>query len=268
MVIPLSTPATEGALLVPYPATLDVPHELVEHVAWLLYEHRRTRNTRWRKLGCFDQALLTLVHLRKNETFSQLGAGFGISQATAWRYVDETLDLLAGWAPGLHEALTGLGEGDHVIVDGALIPIDRIAADEPYYSQKHRKHGMNVQVIARPDGTPLWFSRATPGRTHDLTAARAHGIVQACLTRQIPVLADRAYQGAGATVRTPYYRHREQPEHYQQFNRDHARLRAPGERAFAQSKSWRLLRRARCSTRRIGTIVQAVHTLLICSYAG
>ncbi len=128
-----------------------------------------------------------------------------MSQATAWRYVDETLDVLAGWAPGLHEALTGLGEGDHVIVDGTLIPIDRVAADEPYYSmkhRKHRKHGMNVQVIARPDGTPLWFSRATPGR-------------------------------------------------------DHARPRAPGERAFAQVKSWRPLRRARCSTRRIGTIVQA-----------
>ncbi|MFJ7905143.1 IS5/IS1182 family transposase, partial [Streptomyces sp. NPDC096198] len=26
--------------------------------------------------------------------------------------------------------------------------------------------------------------------------------------------------------------------------------------------------RARCSTRRIGTIVQAVHTLLNCSYSG
>ncbi|MFE3585463.1 transposase family protein [Streptomyces vinaceus] len=69
---------------------------------------------------------------------------------------------------------------------------------------------MNVQVIARPDGTPLWFSRALPGRTHDLTAARAHGIVQACLTRHILVLADRAYQGAGATVRTPYYHHKNQ----------------------------------------------------------
>ncbi|WP_078908104.1 transposase family protein [Streptomyces vietnamensis] len=268
MVIPLITPATEGALLVPYPAMLDVPHELVEHVAWLLYEHRLARNTRRRKLGCFQQALLTLVHLRKNETFSQLGVGFGISQATAWRYVDETLDILVSWAPGLHEALAGLGEGDHVIVDGTLIPIDRIHADEPYYSQKHKKHGMNVQVIARPDGTPLWFSRATPGRTHDLTAARAHGIVQVCLTRQILVLADRAYQGAGATFRTPYYRHREQPSLYQQFNRDHARLRAPGERAFAQLKSWRLLRRARCSTRRISTIVQAVHTLLTCNYSG
>ncbi|MFF0572338.1 transposase family protein, partial [Streptomyces sp. NPDC004041] len=52
------------------------------------------------------------------------------------------------------------------------------------------------------------------------------------------------------------------------FNRDHARLRAPGERAFAQLKSWRILRRARCSNRRIGTIVRAVHVLLTCSYSG
>jgi hypothetical protein len=94
VVIALITPATEGAVLVPYPAVLDVSHELVEHVAWLLYEHRRARNTRWRNLGCFKQALLTLVHLLKNETFSQLGAGFEISQATAWRYVDEALDVL------------------------------------------------------------------------------------------------------------------------------------------------------------------------------
>jgi hypothetical protein len=254
--------------LVPYPSMLDVPYELVEHVSWLIYARRRELRSPWRRLSCFKQALLTLAHLRKNETFAQVGAGFGVSEATAWRYVDETLEVLAAWAPGLHEALVGLGEGDFVIVDGTLIPTDRVRADEPYYSQKHRKHGMNVQVIARPDGTPLWFSRATPGRTHDLTAARAHGIVQACLTRQVLVLADRAYQGAGATVRTPYKNIREQPAHYQQFNREHARLRAPGERAFAQLKSWRLLRRARCSTRRIGTIVQAVHTLLTCNYSG
>lgn len=107
------------------------------------------------------------------------------------------------WAPGRHEALVGLGEGEFVIVDGTLIPTDRIKADEPYYAQKHKQHGMTVQVVARPDGTPLWFSRATPGRTHDLTAARAHGIVQAGLTQQILVLADRAYQGAGSTFRTP-----------------------------------------------------------------
>lgn len=73
---------------------------------------------------------------------------------------------------------------------------------------------MNVQAVARPDGTPRWFSRVPPGRTHDLAAAHAHGIVQACLTRQILILADRAYQGAGATFRTRYYHHSEQPERY------------------------------------------------------
>lgn len=34
--------------------------------------------------------------------------------------------------PGLHEALVGLGEGDFVILDGTLIPTDRIKADEPH----------------------------------------------------------------------------------------------------------------------------------------
>jgi len=101
---------------------LDVPYELVEHVSWLIYARRRELNSPWRRLGCFKQALLVLAHLRKNETFAQLAAGFGVSTATAWRYVDETLDALATWAPGLHEALTGLGEGDFVIVDSRPDP--------------------------------------------------------------------------------------------------------------------------------------------------
>ena len=36
------------------------------------------------------------------------------------------------------------------MIDGTLIPVDRVAADRPSYSGKHRKHGMNLQVIARP----------------------------------------------------------------------------------------------------------------------
>jgi len=95
--------------------------------------------------------------------------------------------------------------------------------------------------------------------------AHAHGVIESCLTRQIPVLADRVHQGAGATVRTPYHHRHELPEHYQQYNRDHARPRAPDECAFAQLKTWRLLRRACCSTNCTGRIA-AVHTLLICGY--
>lgn len=74
----------------------------------------------------------------------------------------ETVDVLAAWAPRLREALTGRGENDFVILDGTLIPTDRVAADEPYDSQKHNKHGMNMQAVAAPDGTPLWFRGPCP----------------------------------------------------------------------------------------------------------
>jgi hypothetical protein len=32
-----------------------------------------------------------------------------------------------------------------------------VAADRPFYSGKHRKHGMNLQVIASPEGEILWY---------------------------------------------------------------------------------------------------------------
>jgi len=33
-----------------------------------------------------------------------------------------------------------------------LILIDRLAADRSFYSGKHHRNGMNLQVIAAPDG--------------------------------------------------------------------------------------------------------------------
>lgn len=66
-----------------------------------------------------------------------------------------------------------------MIPDGTLPPIDRIAADRPFHSGKHREHGMNVQVLADPLGRLLWASPALPGAVHDIKAARAHGIIEA-----------------------------------------------------------------------------------------
>lgn len=115
--------------------------------------------------GCFKQALLVLAHLRKNETFAQVGAAFGVSEATAWRYVDETLEVVAAWASGLHEALVGLGEGDFVIVDGTLIPTDRIRADEPLLvvdalAAAERTRGSLAGAIMHTDHGAQYTSRA------------------------------------------------------------------------------------------------------------
>lgn len=148
--------------MVPYRAMLDVPYEVVEHVSWLIYARRRELHSRWRRLSCFRQALLVLVHLRKNETLAQVGAGFGVSTATAGRYVSEAVDVLAELAPGLMDALQGHDPNEFLILDGTLVRTDRVAADEPYYSQKHRYHGMNVAVLARPDGTPIWYRGPCP----------------------------------------------------------------------------------------------------------
>ncbi|WP_405856861.1 transposase family protein [Streptomyces sp. NBC_01515] len=59
-------------------------------------------------MGCFKQALLVLAYLRKNETLAQVSSGFGVSEATAWRYVNETIEVMASWAPGRQDALVGL----------------------------------------------------------------------------------------------------------------------------------------------------------------
>lgn len=92
-----------------------------------------------------------------------------------------------------------------MILDGTLLPIDRIAADRPFYSGKHKKHGMNVQVIADPKGRLLWASPALPGAVHDVRAARENAIIEALTDAGINCWAGKGNRGAAGTVRTPYW---------------------------------------------------------------
>ena len=65
-----------------------------------------------------------LAYLRKGETFAELAAGFGVGTATAWRYVSETVALLAARSPKLRRALAGARKAGHayVVIDGTLNP--------------------------------------------------------------------------------------------------------------------------------------------------
>jgi Helix-turn-helix of DDE superfamily endonuclease/DDE superfamily endonuclease len=137
----------------------------LSYVAGVIRRHRRQTGSAWRKLNHGRQALLVLAHLRKGETFADLAAGFGVGTATAWRYVTETVALLAARSPKLRRALTAAKDAGHayLVIDGTLIPVDRVAADRPFYSGKHRRHGMNLQVIATPGGDIVWVSGPLPG---------------------------------------------------------------------------------------------------------
>jgi DDE superfamily endonuclease len=74
------------------------------------------------------------------------------------------------------------------------------------------------------------------------------------------VLADKGYTGAGNHIHTPC-KGRNKPPAQKTANRAHAKLRGPGERANAQLKTWRILRKFRCCPWKAGQLAKAIHIL-------
>ncbi|CAL9668443.1 hypothetical protein SUDANB176_07342 [Streptomyces sp. enrichment culture] len=184
----------------------------------------------------------------KHGTLTQTAAGFGVSVGTAHAYVTTVVRHLADKAPGLLKVLRETGP-EYVLVDGTLAACDRVGDGRADHSSKHKRHGVNVQVVTDPAGEILWFSPALPGRTHHLTAARTHKIVRICERRGAPVLADTACIGAGDRVTTAKHRppNGDLTPTERTVNRALSAARAPVERGVARLKSWRIFRHARCS---------------------
>lgn len=268
--------------VIAYRAMLDVPRELVREVSTLLRAQRRERGTRknTRALTCWNHALLALVWFRNQGDIALVGAGFGVSRATAYRYRDEAVDVLAEQAPDLHEALEQVADQgwSHVVVDGKVFRTDRCAETttsakgetiNTWYSGKHRAPGGNVQAVMRPDGLPIWVSEVLPGHLHDITCARAVGVLGALYwsasTLDLPALADAGYDGAGQGVHTPI----KQPgggqvlaPDNQTYNTLLRSTRCLGERGFALlTGRWRALRRITASPSRIGAYAKAALVL-------
>jgi hypothetical protein len=151
--------------LLTYPASIPLSTRTLSHLAELLRAHRRAIGCRWRRLDPGRQALLVLAHVRNGDTYTRLAAGFGIGLATVYRYIREAIDLLANQAPDLRQVVETAARFWYLILDGTLIRTNRVADDRPYYSGKHKRHGVNVQILADPRGGLLWASPALPGST-------------------------------------------------------------------------------------------------------
>lgn len=265
--------------MISYRAILDVPRELVSYLSRLLRTERRERGTRrrTRRLTPWWQAVLGLTWFRNGGDIPNLGRGFGLSRSTSYRYLDEVIDVLAEQAPELKDALErARADGlPHLIIDGTLTSIDRVGEKktsakgkeiDAWYSGKARAFAANLQGLMQPGGFPIWISGALPGSTHDITAAREQvlDVVRPYL-RDMPLLADSGYEGAGIGIHVPV----KQPADGRELDVDTRTrntllrsLRCLGERGFALlEQRWRTLQHITLSPSRVGDIAKAALVL-------
>jgi len=271
--------------VITYRAMPGVHPGLVRYLARLLAAERRRRGTpaRSRKLSCRAQAELALRWFRDRTRIQALGRDHGVSRATAYRYVDEAVDVLAGQAPGLAGALErAMAEGmAYVILDGKVFGTDACAGTAEsakgtefhvWYSGRKRSYGANVQAVMSPGGLPLWTGSAAPGSVSDIDAARTTALpfLYRAAARGLPCLADGGYQGAGIGVHTPVKSPkakrgtapRELDENQRTRNLLLRGLRCRGERGFALlARRWAALQHVTASPSRITEITRAALVL-------
>jgi hypothetical protein len=264
---------------VTYTAVLDVSEDSVRFLSALLHAERLRRGTRKgrRALGTYKQAVLVLRWFLDDTRMSALARDNEIAVSTVYEYRDEGIAVLAAAQPGLHGALLAAKAAgySHVIVDGTLIPTDRISIPGPtrgvdlWWSGKHHHHGGNIQVVSAPDGWPLWTSGVRPGREHDTSAARADPDLLARIAEWVSdgalALADLGYEGESETFTIPFKKPKDGQlsTDQQAYNAIHGALRCLGERANSLLKTtYKALRRYRGCPWRLGDIVAAALVLL------
>ena len=273
------TVTIEGLHVISYRAILDVPRELISYLSKLLRHERRQRGTRksTRKKTTWWQAVFGLVWFRDGGDITNLGRGFGLSRSSSYRYLHEVIDVLTEQAPDLKTALGHARSAGlpHLIMDGTLTSIDRVGEKktsvkgkdiDAWYSGKTHTFAANLQALMTPCGFPIWVSDALPGSTHDVTAAREQVLATIRpYLKDMPVLADSGYEGAGLGVHVPV----KQPADGRDLDVDtrtrNALLRALrclGERGFALlEQRWRTLQHVSLSPSRVGDIAKAALVL-------
>jgi len=261
---------------------LEVKQPTAEHLARLLRDHRITAGTREgrRALGCFRQAVLVLRWFIDGTRLSQLACDNGLPVSTTYRYRHEGLTVLAAGAPDLATALERAKAAwlTHLNFDGTVIRTDRVATPDPngadlWWSGKHKHHGGNMQVIATPDGWPIWVSPVRPGREHDTTCARQHGLLHA-LNRiaaelDMPTPVDLGYENAGDGLRHPVKKPAggELTEAQQTYNKVIRGIHGVCERANSLLKTaFKALRRVSLDPIRLTKIAAAALPLLHLEY--
>lgn len=216
-----------------------------------------------RSLSAVQALRLALCHLRRNSTYGELGCDVGVSASTAWVYVQVMTAFLADVLGRSQEELREAVAGKVCLVDGSLVSTVSWRHRADLYSGKHRRSGMNIQVIVDLHGRLLGVSKAYPGCRHDAWCFRESGFA-ALLGAAGGRVGDSGYQGCDLIVPIKKKPGLARADSDIEFNTNLAKLRVGAEWAIAHVKNWRILAsRYRGDLSRIDPVVQAVAGLQV-----
>jgi DDE superfamily endonuclease/Helix-turn-helix of DDE superfamily endonuclease len=211
-----------------------------------------------KSLSLEEAVRMTLMRLRRNVTFAELGEDFGMAASTAWGYFQEITNMLDELPAVDFGELAKSMKGKICLIDGTLVQVFNWRHRKDLLSGKHRKHGMNVQVIADLHGRVLGVSRGFPGSRHDMYCF-AEADLATLADAADTAVGDSGYQGSNMTTPNKKQPGQERSESDRKYNTALATIRVAVEWANAHLKNWRILAsRYRDSLSRFDRTVAAI----------
>ena len=190
-------------------------------------------------LGLSGSLRATLMYMRQNIVQAVIGEFLGVSQPTVSRAIKALTEALSRTLAVLLLTAEEVPEDCDYVVDGTLFPCLDWRRRRDLWSVKHRRAGMNVQILVRLDGGFVWTSDPYPGSMHDVAALDASGLLEGM--DPSGWIGDKGYIGRGMI--TPHKKppNGELDEKAKEENRSVNKIRQVVERTIAHIKSWRIL---------------------------
>ena len=124
-------------------------------------------------LGLSGSLTAALMYIRQNIVQAVIGERLGVSQPTISRAIKALTEALSRTLVVLLLTAEEVPRDCDYVVDGTLFPCLDWHGHRDLWSVKHKRAGMNVQILVRPDGRFVWASDPYPGSMHDVAAPGA-----------------------------------------------------------------------------------------------